>query len=141
MGWWVRMDVTGCGKTRCGTFCSAGILPASDESKGVAGWKPALRPPPKEFFRSLLRPEIPNIFRTWGFVRARTSLPPELAKRFAVLRSVRKRALLTYVTGERSRRRWRAPPSTTGVILLTITWEDEFLCLLENQLSPRGLLR
>jgi hypothetical protein len=44
---------TGCRKTRCGTLCSAGILPASDESKGVAGWKPALRPAPKEFFRSL----------------------------------------------------------------------------------------
>jgi hypothetical protein len=46
--------LAGCGKTRCGTLCSAGILPASDESKGVGGWKPALRPAPKEFFRSLL---------------------------------------------------------------------------------------
>jgi hypothetical protein len=46
---------TGCGKTRWGTLCSAGILPASAESKGVAGWKPALRPAPKEFFRSLFK--------------------------------------------------------------------------------------
>jgi hypothetical protein len=29
-------------------------LPASNESKGVAGWKPALRSAPKEFFRSVL---------------------------------------------------------------------------------------
>jgi hypothetical protein len=36
--------LVGCGKTRCGTLCSAGILPASEESKGVAGWKPALPP-------------------------------------------------------------------------------------------------
>jgi hypothetical protein len=36
--------LAGCGRTRCGTLCSAGILPASDESKGVAGWKPALPP-------------------------------------------------------------------------------------------------
>ncbi len=32
---------------------SAGILPASVELKGVAGWKPALRQLPKDFFRSL----------------------------------------------------------------------------------------
>jgi hypothetical protein len=50
---WLRRGFRGCGKIPCGTLCSAGILPASDESKGVAGWKPALRPAPKEFFRSL----------------------------------------------------------------------------------------
>jgi hypothetical protein len=49
-----KFDLAGCGRTCCSGLCSAGILPASDESKGVAGWKPALRPAPREFFRSLL---------------------------------------------------------------------------------------
>ncbi len=41
----------GCGKTQRRRDCSAGILPTSVELKGVAGWKPALRQLPKEFFR------------------------------------------------------------------------------------------
>jgi hypothetical protein len=45
--------LAGCGKTRSGALWYIGILPASHETKGVAGWKPALPPAPKEFFRRL----------------------------------------------------------------------------------------
>ncbi len=53
---------TGCGKTRRRRERSAGILPASVELKGVAGWKPALRQLPKEFFRSRYSPTLPGCF-------------------------------------------------------------------------------
>jgi hypothetical protein len=36
--------LAGRGRTRCGTLCSAGILPASEENEGAVGWKPALPP-------------------------------------------------------------------------------------------------
>jgi hypothetical protein len=49
-----------CGESRCGALCNIGILPGSDETKGAAGWKPALWPAPKEFFRSLLVKRLPN---------------------------------------------------------------------------------
>jgi very-short-patch-repair endonuclease len=62
----------GCGKTRCRSLCSAGILPASDESKGVAGWKPALRPAPKEFFRNLLGDPEGFVRRVWEAIKVET---------------------------------------------------------------------
>ena len=83
----------GCGKTRCRSLCSAGILPASDESKGVAGWKPALRPAPKEFFRNLLETLV-------------CVIPPPKAKPFAAIiaPSDSKRVWSLYVSG-------RSPPA------------------------------
>jgi hypothetical protein len=41
-------------KKSLGRWRSAGILPAFDEPKGIAGWKPALRQRPRDFFISLL---------------------------------------------------------------------------------------
>ena len=52
----VAPGLRGCGKTRSSACCSAGILPARVAMQRFDGWKPALRRPASEFFRSLLSP-------------------------------------------------------------------------------------